>query len=169
MRSHYNTVNRHLPRRIHYHVQLNSISYIVSINIRPENRDYDKISYNWSGHFEFGRDRVCGVATRHFCAVTSHWRWGVSNHRPIDCLFKIEKYQIVAALPHTEGPARVTEVSPHKESVTRKVFPCHDVFSLFLTLNAYYVCHGNHQGYIYCIHLITTIKYIAWTRGHVFG
>ena len=36
VRSHYNTTNRHLPRRIHYHVQLNSIYYIVSTISDPK-------------------------------------------------------------------------------------------------------------------------------------
>ena len=52
---------------------------------------------------------------------------GVLNHRPHDCLINRLKHQSSAPLAFVPGIHRLPMNSPHKRSVTRKMFPFDDV------------------------------------------
>ena len=88
--------------------------------------------------FEHNRHRKrIAVSIHHFLQCSLQWRHnergGVSNHQPHDCLLNIywgadqRKYQSSASLPFLKEIHRRPVNSPHKGTVTRKMFPFDDV------------------------------------------
>ena len=61
--------------------------------------------------------------------VTSHERHGVSNHRQMECLFnslfRLITKKTIITVSLWWGPT-IMSGSPHKATVIRRTFPCHD-------------------------------------------
>ena len=91
---------------------------------------------------------------RYWCLshIPLQWRHnecdGVSNHQPHDCLLNRlfgrsqRKHQSSATLAFVWGIHRSPVNSPHKESVTRKMFPFDDVIMQYHLLILMLVCAG---------------------------
>ena len=89
----------------------------------------------------FGVSCCVNGQTRRQRNISSQWRhnerYGVSNHRRLDCLLNLlfkhrsKKNQSSASLAFVRGIHRWPVNSPHKGPVTRKIFPIDDVIMCY--------------------------------------